>query len=133
MLADQREPLVDDRVVDLGLADLDRVLEELHRDQVLALGRDLDDAQRLGRGEPVVAEQAQRVVLVLDEAADGRERRLVLEAAVEHRAAELVPAVGAHVVLRVELREQRDGLAVLVGDAVISAASNRPTPRGRPA
>ena len=42
------------------------------------------------------------------------ERRLVLEPSVEHRAAELVPAVRAHVALRVELREDRPLVSVLV-------------------
>ena len=111
---DHREPLVDHVLVDLGLADLDRVVEEVHRDQVLALGGDLDDAERRRRREPVLAEHAQGVVLVLHEPADRRERRLVLELPVEHRAAELVPPVGAHVAPRVELREDRPSAAVLV-------------------
>ena len=96
--ADQLQPVVDDLVVDLGVADLDGVLEELHRDQVLALGRDLDDVERRRGREALLAEEPQGVVLVLDEAPDRAERRLVLQAAVEHRAPELVPAVGADVV-----------------------------------
>ena len=48
-LADQREALVDDLVVDLGVADLDGAVEELGDEHVLALGRQLDDADRLRR------------------------------------------------------------------------------------
>jgi len=36
--ADQRQPLVDDRVIDRGLADLDGAGEELGDQQVLTLG-----------------------------------------------------------------------------------------------
>ena len=113
---DHQQALLDHAVVDLRLADLARVLEELHRDQVLALRRDLDDPERGRRREAVLAEQAQRVVLVLDEPAHRGERRLVLETAVEHRPAELVPAIGTDVVLRVELREHRSLVALLVDD-----------------
>ncbi len=112
---DQGERLVDHALVDVGLADLDRALEELHRDQVLALGGDLDDAERVGRREPVLAEHPQGVVLVLDEPANRRERRLVLEPTVKHRAAELVPPVRAHVAFRVQLGKDRPPLALLVG------------------
>ena len=90
---------------DLGVADLHGALEELHHDHVLALRRDLDDAVGLGRRKAVVVHQPQRVVLVLHEAPDRVERRLVLQRPVQDRAPELVPAVGANVVLRVELRE----------------------------
>ena len=63
-------------------------------------------------GMPDVAHEPQRVVLVLDEPAHRLERRLVLEAPVEDRAPELVPAVGPDVVHRVELPEQvRVGVA----------------------
>ena len=113
--ADERQALVDDLVVDLGVADLDGAVEELGDEQVLALGRQLDDAERRRGRDAGVAHHAQRVVLVLDEPAHRLERRLVLEPAVEDRAAELVPAVGPHVVHRVELPEQvRVGVA---GDA----------------
>ena len=93
-------------VVDLGVADLHGAVEELGDEHVLALGRQLDDPDRLRRRDADVAQQAHGVVLVLDQTAHRLERRLVLEAAVEHRAAELVPAVGADVVHRVELPEQ---------------------------
>ena len=43
-LADQHEPFVDDVVVDLGVADLLRAVEELGDEQVLAGRRHLDDA-----------------------------------------------------------------------------------------
>ena len=100
----------------VGFADLDGVLEELHRDQVLALGGDLDDVERLRGREALLAEQSQGVVLVLHEASDRAEGGLVLQAAVEHRAPELVPAVRAHVVPRVELREDRPLDALVVDD-----------------
>jgi hypothetical protein len=44
--ADQPEALVDDRLVDVGLPELDGVVEELGDEQVLALGRELDEAVR---------------------------------------------------------------------------------------
>ena len=113
-LPDQAEPLVDHAVVDLGVADLDRAVEELHHDHVLALGGDLDDPVRPGDRDPEVVQQAERVVLVLDEPAHGLERLLVLESAVQDRAAELVPAVGPHVALRVELGEDV-ALGLVVG------------------
>ena len=108
-----------------------RAVEELGDEQVLALGRHLDDAVgRRGR-DADVAQEPERVVLVLDEPPDRLERRLVLEPPVEERAAELVPAVGAHVAHRVELPEQvRVGVA---RDADAAAASSRPSPPGRPA
>ena len=43
------QALVDDGVVDLGVADLLRAVEELGDEQVLALRRELDDAHRLQR------------------------------------------------------------------------------------
>ena len=61
----EQQPLVDDLVGDLGLADLRRPVEELHDDQVLALGGDLDDAVRRGHRQFHVLHQAQGVVLVL--------------------------------------------------------------------
>ena len=75
-------------------------------------------------GMPAVAHQTQRVVLVLDQPAHRLERRLVLEASVEDGPAELVPAVGAHVVHRVELPEQ-----VRVGVARDVEAQRRRTAR----
>ena len=48
-LADQRQALVDDVVVDRGVTDLLRAVEELGDEQVLALGRELDDARRTPR------------------------------------------------------------------------------------
>ena len=105
-LADQQQPFVDDVVVDVGVADLLRAVEELGDEQVLACRRQLDDAVRRRGGDAGVAHEAQRVVLVLDEPPHRLERRLVLESAVEERATELVPAVGPHVVHRVELPEQ---------------------------
>ena len=48
-LPDQREALVDDGVVDVGVADLLRAVEELGDEQVFALGRELDDARRRRR------------------------------------------------------------------------------------
>ena len=75
-------------------------------EQVLALGCHLDDAVRRRGRDADVAQESGRVVLVLDEPPDRLERRLVLEPPVEDRPAELVPAVGPHVVHRVELPEQ---------------------------
>ena len=100
------QAFVDDRVVDLGVAELDRPVDERRDEHVLTFGRQLDDAHRLRGRDAGVAHQAQRVVLLLDEPAHRLERRLVLQPAVEHGAPELVPAVGAHVVHGVELPEQ---------------------------
>ena len=44
-------------VVDLGLADLLRAVEELGDEQVLALGRELDDPERRGRADAEVAKR----------------------------------------------------------------------------
>ena len=111
-LADEGQAFVDDLVVDLGVADLLGAVEELGDEQVLALGGQLDDPHRPRRRQAGVAEQAHRVVLVLDQLAHRLERPLVLEVAVEDRPPELVPAVGADVVHRVELPEQvRVGIA----------------------
>ena len=105
-LTQEGQPFVDDLVVDLGVADLLGTVEELGDEQVLAVGGQLDDAHRPRRGQSGVAEQAHRVVLVLDQLAHRLERPLVLEVAVEDRPPELVPAVGADVVHRIELPEQ---------------------------
>ena len=112
-LADELQALVDDVVVDVGVADLLGAVEELGDEQVLALGRHLDDAVRRRGRDADVAQEAQPRSPRTRRAADRLERRLVLEPAVEDRAAELVPAVGAHVVHRVELGEQvRVGVAL---------------------
>ena len=81
-------------VVDLGLADLAGAVEELGDQQVLALGGDLHDAERMRHRQPGVGQQAQDVVLVLHQPAHAVEGLLVLQPAVEQGAAELVPAVG---------------------------------------
>ena len=105
-LADQQQALVDHVVVDVGVTQLDRAGEELGDDHVLALGSDLHDSVRLGRGDPRIPQQPQGVVLVLDEPPYRLERMLVLQRAVEDHPPHLVPAIGADVALRVQLREQ---------------------------
>jgi hypothetical protein len=50
--SDELEALVDDLVVDVGLADLDRVVEELPGDQVLELGGDLTTPYGVGVASP---------------------------------------------------------------------------------
>ena len=93
-LADDRQAVVDHILVDLGLAQLDRAVEELRHQQVLPLRGELDHAVGPGGGQAGVAAHAQGIVLLLDQAAHGVERLLVLQAPVEELAAELVPAVG---------------------------------------
>ena len=93
-LADDAEAVVDHALVDLGLAQLDRPVEELRHQQVLPLGGELDHAVGPRGGQAGVATHAQGIVLLLDEAPDSVERLLVLQAPVEELAAELVPAVG---------------------------------------
>ena len=105
-LAHDGQRLVDHVVVDLGHTELLGAVEELGDEQVLALGSELDDAVRRGRRDAGVAEHPGRVVLVLDEAAHALERPFVLQAAVQDRAAELVPAVGPHMAHRIELPEE---------------------------
>ena len=78
-LADQPQPLVDHLVADVGLADLDSIFEELGDQQVLTLGRDLHNAVGPGRTYPDVLQQAQGVVLVLDQPPHRLERVLVLQ------------------------------------------------------
>ena len=85
-LPDQQQSLVDDAVVHLGLADLDRPGEELGDEQVLALRRDLHDPVRRRGADPRVPEQAQQVVLVLGQLLHRGERVLVLQRAVLDRA-----------------------------------------------
>ena len=104
--ADDVKSLVDQPVVDVGVAELDGVVEELGDEHVLAFGCQLDEAVRLGTGHAGIAEHAQRVVLLLHEATDGVERLLVLQPAVQQLATELVPAVRPQVGARVQLAEQ---------------------------
>ena len=73
-------------------------------------------------------EHAQDVVLVLDQPADAVEGLLVLQPAVEQGAAELVPAVGAHVRGRVELAEDVGVRVALDGDP----QRRRPARPGQP-
>jgi hypothetical protein len=82
-LADQRQPLVDDRVIDLGLADFGGAGEELGDEQVLTLGGDLDDAVGPGRADPGFSQQVQRVVLVFGQAPHRLEGGFVLQGAVQ--------------------------------------------------
>ena len=103
----ERQALVDDLIVDLGVADLLGAVHELGDEHVLTLGCQFDDPQRRGCRDAGVAHQPQGVVLVLDEAAHRRERCLVLQPAVQDGAAELVPAIGSHVVQGVELPEHK--------------------------
>ena len=104
--ADKLQPLVDHAVVDVGFADLHGAMEELGDQHVLALWRDLHDAVRPGGRHAHVLQQAKGVVLVLGEPPHRLERMLVFQGAVEDGPPELVPAVGAHVALGVELGEQ---------------------------
>jgi hypothetical protein len=83
--AHEEESFVDHLVVDDRIADLNGAVEELHHDHVFAFRSDLHEAERLRSRQAEVMEQEQRVVLVLDEPADGLERSLVLERAVEDR------------------------------------------------
>jgi hypothetical protein len=116
-LADDAQALVDDLLVDLGLAEFLGLIEELEGDQVLALGGELDDPVGRRRGQAGVAQQPQRVVLLLDQPADGVEGLLVLEAAVQQLPAQLVPAVRAQVAAGVQLAEQDDRRLAGDGDA----------------
>ena len=97
--------LVDDRVVDLGVAKVPGVLEELRDQHVFLVGSELHQAIRAGDPHPVVGQQAQGVVLVGGQAAHRADRGLVLELAVEDGAAEPVPAVGPLVAGGVDLAE----------------------------
>ena len=100
------ERLVDEGVVDVGVAELDGALEELGDQHVLALGRELDEPVRPGARHARLAEDAQRVVLLLHQPAHRVERLLVLQPSVQQLATELVPAVRPQVGARVELAEQ---------------------------
>ena len=130
---DQLQALLDHVVGDLGVADLDGVVEELHHDHVLALRRDLDDPVRLRGRETFVVHEAERVVLVLDEPTDRPERGLVLERPVQDRPPELVPAIRADVVLRVQLGEQvpcpasSSGVATVIRSGVEPPEPSNPT------
>ena len=130
-LLDHREPLVDDLVVDVGVSDLDGSVEELGDHHVFPFGGELDDADRFGRPDPGVHEDPRRVVLVLDHPGHGLERPLVLEPAVQDRAAVLVPAVGSDVVHRIQLPEQ-EGVGI-AGDAETKRCRATRRRRGRPA
>ena len=61
----ERQALVDDLIVDLGVADLDGAVEELGDEHVLTLGCQFDDPQRRGCRDAGVAHHPQGVVLVL--------------------------------------------------------------------
>ena len=122
--ADQQQPLVDHAVVDIGVAYLDRIFEELGDQHVLALGGDLHDPVRLRRADPDIAQEPQHVVLVLGQPTDRLEGLLVFQGAVLDGAPDLVPAVGADVALGVQLREQ-----VLIGATLDPKPERRGTGR----
>ena len=124
-LADDPQAVVDHLGVDLGLAELGGVGEELGDQQVLPLGEQLDEPER-GRAGAGPTHQRQRVVLLLDEAADGVERLLVLQAAVQQLPAQLVPAVRAQVALGVQLAEQLLWRVTLDGDPQRWSRPSRP-------
>ena len=75
-------------------------------EQVLPLGGELDDPTGRGGRDAEVLQEPEGVVLVLDEPSDRLEGGLVLEAPVEDRPSELVPAVRPDVVHGIELPEQ---------------------------
>ena len=104
--SDQHHPLVDHDLVDVGVAQRLRVLEELGDEHVLGVRRQLHDAVRAGDPDARVAEEPQRVVLEDDQTADRADRRLVLELSIEDRPADPVPAVRADVRGRVDLPER---------------------------
>ena len=104
--ADQQQPLVDQLVVDVGVADFHRAVEVLGGHQVLPLGGDLHDAVGPGHADPDILQEAQGVVLVLGQAPHGLEGVLVLQRTVKDGPPQLVPAVGADVTLGVQLGEQ---------------------------
>ena len=105
-LADDAQAVVDHALVDLGLAELGGAVEELGDQQVLAVGGELDEAVGSRARQAGQVELVQGVVLLLDQPPDGVERLLVLQAAVEQLAAELVPPVRAQVAAGVQLAEQ---------------------------
>jgi hypothetical protein len=110
-LADDAEAVVDDALVDLGLAQLGGAGKEFGDQQVFAFRGELDEPERGWAGEPGGVQLVQGVVLLLDQPPHGVERLLVFQAAVQQLAAELVPAVRAQVALGVQLAEQ-DGRRV---------------------
>jgi hypothetical protein len=94
----------------LRVTDLTAPGRELGHEHVLALGGELDDPVGRHHRHAGVAEHPQGVVLELGQAAGAVVGTLVLQPAVEHRAGQLVDAVGAHVLLGEELGEQLAGL-----------------------
>src|SRR5829696_7923409 len=99
-------------------------------------GGELDEPERGRAGQPGSLHQRQGVVLLLDQAADGVERLLVLQPAVQELAAQLVPAVRAQMALGVQLAEQDRGRVAGDGDAQRRGAGRpgrgpRPRPGGR--
>src|SRR5512132_33507 len=72
---------------------------------MLPLGGQLHEPERGGSRQPCIPTEPQRVVLLLDQPADGVERLLVLQPPVQQFPAELVPAVRAQVALGVQLAE----------------------------
>jgi hypothetical protein len=96
-LADNQQPVIDDLIVDRDLAQLGRAGEELGHQQILPARRERHEAIRLRARQSGVAGQAQRVVLLLHQAADALEGLLVFEPAMQQLPPKLVPAVGAHV------------------------------------
>jgi len=113
---DDSQAVVNDALVDLGLAQLGGAVEELGDQQVLPLRGELHEPVGPGSGEPGVAAEPQRVVLLLDQPPHGVERLLVLQAPIEQLPAQLVPAVGAQVAAGVQLGEQVAGRVALQGD-----------------
>jgi hypothetical protein len=73
-LADDRQAIVDHLLVDLGLAELGGAGEELGDQQILPFRGQLDHPVGRRRGQARVAQQPQRVVLLLDQPTDGVER-----------------------------------------------------------
>ena len=105
-LADHCQAVVDDAVVDVGLAEFGGMVEELGDEQVLAFRGELHEAIGAGGGQASGVQLVQRVVLLLHQAPHRVERFLVLQPAIPQFSAELVPAVGAQVTAGVELGEQ---------------------------
>ena len=62
------ECVVDDPDVDVGVTDLYRAGHELHDDQVLPAGHDLDEAQRRRTENAGAMQDGEVVVLLLDQA-----------------------------------------------------------------
>jgi hypothetical protein len=114
---DDGEAVVDHPVVDLGLAELDGLDEELGDQQVLTFRGELDHAVGPWRGQPGQVQLLQGVVLLLDQPAHGVERLLVLQAPIQQLPAQLVPAVGPQVAAGVQLAEQPGVGVALDGDA----------------